>query len=228
MADTPVTPQVKPAAQAANPTTAPSPTPAPAGLDPELQKLIKEVLDLKAKVDSKPAPAKAAPAKQADAIDWTKITEADIANLNINIPVIEQETPEYLTVHLKDQNYIPRWVHSMRERLGPCLASGYEYVTQDMLDTNYPHPLLFDANAHYSHGDVVCLRILKERYFGAIRRNYLKTMAIHGRAVTRGKMAEMVQDDEHLGEAFAKQSIEVYTPDNMKGTEYSKDMFGAI
>ena len=195
----------------------------------QIKKMFQDVMDLKAKVAAKEkVEAASVSEKQPKQIDWTKVTEDDIANLNINIPVIEQETPEYLTVHLKDKNYVARWVHIMRERLGPALASGYEYVTQDMLDMNYPHPLLFDANGQYSHGDVVCLRILKERYYGAIRRNYLKTMAIHGRGVNKAKLEQFVQDDNHLGEAFQKQSIGIYTPDDMKGTEYTKDMFGAI
>ena len=211
-----------------SPVPTPASTPSAADMD-QIKKMYAEVMDLKAKVAAKDAaPAVSAPEKQPKKIDWTKITESDINSLDINIPVIEQETPEYLTVHLKDKNYVPRWVHIMRERLGPALASGYEYVTQEMLDTNYPHPLLFDANAHYSHGDVVCLRISKERYFGALKRNYLKTMAIHGRGINQAKINQFVQDDNHLGEAFEKQSIGVYTPDDMKGTEYSKDMFGAI
>jgi hypothetical protein len=164
----------------------------------------------------------------ADTIDWTKISEKDIFDLSIPIPVVEQEIPEYLHVHLKDQNNIPRWIHTLRERLGPCLSSGYSYVKAEDIDERFPHPLGFDANGNYSYGDVVCLKISKARYFGAIKKNYLKTMAIHGRAKSREKLMETVQDDEHLGEAFKDQSIGVYTPEDMKGRSFNKDMFSAV
>jgi hypothetical protein len=213
-----------------NPTALP---PAPQGQNDTLDQikaLYREVTELKAKQTAaeQPTAAAAGPVSAPKPIDWTKITEADIANLNIPIPVIEQETPEYLTVHLKDKNYVPRWVHILRERLGPALASGFSYVAQEDLDMNYPHPLLFDANAHYSHGDVVCLKILKERYFGAIRRNYLKTMAIHGRAKTREQLSNSLRDDPLLQEQFQTGSMELYTPEDMKGTTYTNDMFKAV
>lgn len=201
---------------------------------PTIEELAADVFRLSQVIKQKEeAAAKAAVAAAPKEIDWTKLTEADVFNMDIPIPIIEQETPEYLTVHLKDQNYVPRWIHVMRERLGPCLSSGYSYITPEDLDMRFPHPLQFDANNHYSFGDVVCLKILKSLYWGLLRRNYAKTMMIHGRATSRQKLRESIQDDERLGEALDKNALQMYTPDEdenkpLKGKTFSKDMFSAV
>jgi hypothetical protein len=209
-----------------------NPTPTPAASQPDISQLIKDILELKAKqaktdkvIEASAQPTEAKPKAE---IDWTKITEADIANLDIPIPVIEQETPEYLTVHLLDMNFTARWIHILPERLGPCLSSGYNYVTESDLDKRYTHPLSFDVNGHLSHGDVVCLKIHKAKYLGQLKRNYMKTMAIHGRAKSREKLVESIKDDEQLGEALESNSLSMYTPEDMKGKTYTRDIFSAV
>ena len=194
----------------------------------QIKQLLQDVSELKTKVAEKQAKPGAAAASEVKAvkIDWSKITEADIANLDIPIPVIEQETPEYLSVHLKDQTYVPRWIHKLPERLGVCLATGYSYVEEADLDLNYPHPLLFDESGHYSHGDVVCLKILKERYYGAIKRNYLKTMAIHGKAKVRAEVMHSIENEApQIADAIHRGAMTLYEPGDMKGTEIPKEIF---
>lgn len=207
-------------------------------LDPNIAKLLLDVMELKAKVDAKDKQGAASAAQSVPKeIDWTKITEKDIVNLDLNIPVIEQERPNYMDVHLTDKNYISRWINKMPERLGICLSSGYSYVTEADLDKNWDHPLQFDTNGHYAHGDVVCLRILKSRYFPAIKANYMKTMAIHGKgrlnnAIKTGKTTihldrkgEEIKTSENL-EPFDPRGLEVYYPGDeaTKGeVSYTKD-----
>lgn len=161
-------------------------------VSPEMLKLMQDVLDLKKKIETKDAEAAKKAAKSIPVIDWTKITEKDITDLSIDIPVIEQEVPSYMDVHLIDKNYIPRWVNIMPQRIGVCMAEGYSYIKKEHMDPNYPILLQFDTSGNYSCGDVVCLRILKSRYYPAIKANYMRTMSIHGKnklrkAVETGK-----------------------------------------
>ena len=195
---------------------------------PDLAALLKDVLDLKKKVDAQDkVAAKVAAVNVPKEIDWTKIEEKDIINFDIPIPVYEQEMPEYLNVKLLDRNYIPRWVHKLPERLGMCIAQGYQFIKKEDLDPSYKHPLDFDGSGNYSHGDVVCLRVLKERYYGAIKRNYLKTMAIHGKGMVQSRINESVANTPHLADAIHKGAMTVYEPGDMEGVEFTKDMVGS-
>ena len=193
--------QLKTAQQQA--TVAPKPVSA-AAPTPDLQKLMQEVLDLKKAVEAKDKQrAQAIANAKPPEIDWSKIEEKDIIDLSIDIPVIEQEIPSYLDVKLLDKNYISRWINTVPQRLGVCLAEGYSYVTKEDMDPRYPIFLAFDTSGHYSCGDVVALKILKSRYYPAIKANYMKTMAIHGKArlnqaVARGKSS--VQLDKNGNE----------------------------
>lgn len=199
-------------------------TPAPS---PDLAALLKDVLALKQKVAAQDkAAAQTAAAVIPKEIDWTKIDEKDIINFDIPIPVFEQEMPEYLNVKLIDRNYIPRWVHKLPERLGMCIAQGYQFVKEDDLDKSYNHPLKFDESGNYSHGDVVCLKVLKSRYFGAIKKNYLKTMAIHGKGMVQSKIAESVANTPYLADAIHKGAMTVYEPGDMEGVEFTPEMVG--
>jgi hypothetical protein len=138
MSDSPVkTPEVKPGPVA-------SPVPSMEELAKQLaglQKLVNEKASktevvTKAEIASPPEPE----------IDWTKVEEKDIFDLTIPIPAIEQEVPDYLNMHVKDKMYVTRWIHLLRERLGPCLAAGYSYVTKDELDDRYPLSLEPDSS----------------------------------------------------------------------------------
>lgn len=213
---------------------------APVTMD-DLAKVLKEIGELKkAKAEGDIAKAQAISAATPPPIDWTKITEKDIIDMSLDIPVIEQDTPEYMNVHLLDKNYIPRWIHTMSQRLGVCLASGYSYVTKEDFDPKYPIFLNFDTNNHYSSGDVVCLKILKSRYYPAIKANYLKTMAIHGKnklhtAVARGdsgarqldRTGNELKTNERVPEVIDPTRIHVYDPGDepVPGEhEYTREM----
>lgn len=143
--------------------------------DKELLSLLAKVNELEKKVASKSE----APKIQIDApIDWSKVTEQQVADLNFPIPVIEHEIPEYMTVYLKDQNYIAKWSHISQRRLGMLLAEGYERVKEEDWDENYPHILAFNAEGYLVYDDVIALKIYKGRYFGKVRRETLKAMQL--------------------------------------------------
>ena len=131
-----------------------------------MEALAKQLLDLKKQVDEKASKAEVAKAVapvevKKEELDWSKIEESDIFDLSVSIPAIEQEVPDYLNMHVLDKMYVTRWVHTLRERLGPCLASGYSYVTKDELDPRYPLSLEVNVEGHFTFGDVVCLKVLK-------------------------------------------------------------------
>jgi hypothetical protein len=190
----------------------PTPTPAPV---PNMETLAKQLLDLQAKVNEKASKAEVvtkaetAPPKPKE-IDWTQIEEKDIFDLSIPIPAIEQEVPDYLNMHVQDKMYVTRWVHTLRERLGPCLASGYSYVSKPELDPRYPLSLEPNAEGHFTFGDVVLLKILKSRYFAAIRRNHEKSMSIHGARQVKGKISNETSNNPKLESAIRRGAISFY------------------
>ena len=187
---------------------------------------LKEELETAKKVQA--AVKATAPAKKE--IDWSTIAEKDIINMSVDIPVIDQEVPAYMDVHLLDKSYVARWVNKMPERLGVCLASGYSYVTKEDMDPLFPIVLNFDTEHHYSCGDVVCLRIPKSRYYPAIRANHIKTMAIHGKNQVLRETGRALNKagEEQLLDQIHKGGMTVYEPSNMDGTEISKELFAGI
>jgi hypothetical protein len=191
----------------------PTPTPATAPLN--MADMAKQLLELQAKVNEKASKAEVAKAvapveAKKQEIDWTKIEEKDIFDLSIPIPAIEQEVPDYLNMHVQDKMYVTRWVHTLRERLGPCLASGYSFVSKAELDPRYPLSLEPNAEGHFTFGDVVLLKILKSRYFSAIRRNHEKSMSIHGARQVRGKISNETSNNPKLESAIRRGAISFY------------------
>lgn len=163
-----------------------------------IEELAKQILDMRAQLDAKDKASTSKPQTQAETkpaeIDWANIKESDVFDLSIPIPAIEHQMPDYLDVHLKDPMYVARWVHKLPERLGPALQAGYNYITKEDLDDRFPIPLTFDTEGHYAHADVVALKILKSRYYPALRRNHEKTMAIHGRGLVKGKINKEIEN----------------------------------
>lgn len=204
----------------------------------QLLKLLEDVAELqRIKASGDTRAAHAAATKKPD-IDWTKITEKDITNLDLDIPVIEQEKPSYMDIHLHDKMYVARWIHRMPARLGVCLSEGYSHIKKEDWDERYPRALQFDESGNYSHGDVIALKILKSRYYPALKANYVKTMAIHGkttlaRAVASGKSSVQLNrnGEEIVGglepEFIDPRRIQAYDPGDTptKGEkEFTRDM----
>lgn len=154
----------------------------------DIQALQKQVLEK----ERREAAAKSPTPDPVKEIDWSKIQEKDIFDLSIPIPVVTQDLPQYMTVHLKDSSQVARWTHKFGPNIGPRLASGYRFMTKEDWDTRFPLPLSFDAEGHYSCGDVVALVVPKSIYYPALRRNYQKTALVHGKTKVREELRKMM------------------------------------
>jgi hypothetical protein len=199
--------------------TVPLPSaPVPVGQAPipaSMADLAKQLLDLQKQVNEKATKAEVVtkamvtpPVKPE--IDWANMDENSVFDMSIPIPAIEQEVPDYLNMHVQDKMYVTRWIHKLRERLGPCLAAGYTYVTKPEIDNRYPISLEPDSEGHYTFGDVVLLKILKSRYFPALRRNHEKSMSIHGARQVKGKIGSETSNNPKLESAIRRGAISFY------------------
>ena len=126
-------------------------------------------------------------------LDFTKLTEQDVYNLNIPIEIIEHQVPDYTKIVLKDQTYHPHWVQAHPARLGPMKAAGFTYVTKEDLAEELEMALEPDENGHFRFIDLIAMKCSKEKYFGALRKNYIRSVA-----QTNPKMVHMM----------AKQTVE--------------------
>ena len=194
-----------------SPEAIPAPVTTAAPNAQQLLELLATVAELKAKIEAQPKPI--APPDFAAEIDWSKVSERDVANLNFYIPVVEHEMPDYMTIRLKDNNYIARWVHMLPAQLGMMLAAGYQYITTEDWDPNYPQVLQFNSEGHLTYSDVVGLKVHKSRYFGALRRQHQKSTQIgnvSGLAKVKGQVNQMIQNQRGMASAINRGALSFY------------------
>lgn len=137
-------------------------------LESQIKQLVAGMNGVKiGKIPEKPAP-----------IDFSKLTEDAVYDLEIPIEAVEHELPDWLTIDLKDKNYTARWIHKTPRRLGPMLAQGWTYVEPEDLDPKSPltKKLTTDVNGHFSYDDVVACKLTKAKYFGQLRRNHERAL----------------------------------------------------
>lgn len=151
-------PSIPTPAQAPAPKTAPLSSITTADLEKYLNKALAE---------RKRAEAEAAKPKEPD---WKNITETDAYNPAVFIPVIEHDIPDYMNIKLKDTEYEPVWASKDQRRLGQLLAEGYEFITPEMMASEFKVPLLFNSDKHYEYQDVIAMRVHKRILFGKRRR----------------------------------------------------------
>jgi hypothetical protein len=185
--------------------------PAPAvGVSAEqVMELLKTVARLEAKVEPKSTKTLV----DATEIDWSKVTEAQVGDLNFPIPVYEHEIPEYLNVSLVSNEYVSKWVHTSTRRLGSKLAEGYTYVTKEDWDLSKPSILPFNSEGHMVYEDVVALKIHKSRYFGMLRREVLKSTQIRGVAgynKVKGMVNQSIQNTPGMESAINRGAMAFY------------------
>jgi len=150
--------------------------------------------------------------------DYKALSEKDILNPDIYIPVIEHDIPDYMNVKLKDDEYIPIWVNRDQRQLGAKLAEGFELLRKEHLPEGYISPLKFDSEGNYVYQDVICCRVHKRIRFARIRRffdmskNQLKPAQAQENA--KGKLMEQViLGDPALDAAFASGAYKFYHTD---------------
>ena len=177
----------------------------------QVLELLKDVAALKAKVEAKEPKREAA--KPQEPIDWTKINETHVADLNFPIPVYEHELPDYMTVYLSDNNYVAKWVHRSAAHLGTMLASGYEYITASDWDPTKPRVLAFNPDGHLIYDDVIALKVHKSRYFGKLRREQLKSTQIRGISgynKVKGMVGNAIANIPGMASAMEKGAMSFY------------------
>lgn len=137
-------------------------------LESQIKQLVAGMNGVKiGKIPEKPAP-----------VDFSKLTEDAVYDLEIPIEAVEHELPDWLTIDLKDKNYTARWIHKTPRRLGPMLAQGWTYIEPEDLDPKSPLTtrLATDVNGHFSYDDVVACKLTKAKYFGQLRRNHERAL----------------------------------------------------
>ena len=128
----------------------------------ELEKVIEGIL--------KKNRAAAVAAAQPQEPDWSKITEADSYNMQMYIPVIDHDLPDYMNMKLKDPEFECVWASTDNRRIGQLLAEGYEYLKPEHIHPDFKIPLPFNSEGHYMYVDVVCMRVHKRILYGKRRR----------------------------------------------------------
>jgi hypothetical protein len=116
------------------------------------------------------------PEPKSEGIDWTKVSQKDIADMSIPIEARPFSTEDSLTIDLKDKNYEPRWVNKNPIILGKALASGFTYVTEEDLARPLDVAILEDVNGRYLNLDVIAMKCPKITYFGALRACFLRAV----------------------------------------------------
>jgi hypothetical protein len=112
--------------------------------------------------------------------DFSKLTEESAYDYNIPIEAISFDLPSYMDFNhlLKDQNFIGRWINANPARLGPMKAAGFIPVTKDDLVDELPLAITLDMNGYYKFIDVIAMRIHKEKYFAALRKNHKQSIML--------------------------------------------------
>lgn len=147
-------------------------------------------------------------------VDFSNIREKDIFNLDIPIVAIEHAMPEHLTVDLQDPNFVARWVHTSAQRLGTMKSNGWDYVVCQDLAHELAIEVQPDVSGHFVFNDVVLMKIPKKKYFGQLKANHLRAMAMTGSAALHEKMKKAVEseiptiDQKEFSKDFAKYNRE--------------------
>lgn len=152
-------------------------------------------------------------------VDYSKLKESDVFDLNVPIEAIVHDLPDSTLINLRDPAYIGRWVNINPMNMGKRKAAGFTFVTkEDLSDGTLMMDLEEDENGHYRYNDVVAMKIQKERYFGALRANHLRAIAVVnrkkaqevGKRVAQAELEKGVDPDTNLsyGRDYKKYAAE--------------------
>jgi hypothetical protein len=154
------------------------------------------------------------------ASEFGNLKESDIYDFNVPIKAIDHQLPDFLDIKLKDPNMVARWINLDPRRMGQAIAEGWSYIGKDDLAQPLKVQVNNSADGHYVYADVVAMKLTKEKVYGRIRGNFLKslsltksTLAIHEQMKNLIK-AELSSGPE--GDTFQKYSqtgaMGVYSP----------------
>lgn len=98
--------------------------------------------------------------------DWSKVTEKDLLNPAVFIPIVEHDIPDYMRIVLKDGEYEAVWANKDQRRIGQLKAEGYELLRREHIHPDFHLPLNFDSGGDYVYADVIALRVHKRILYG--------------------------------------------------------------
>lgn len=127
--------------------------------------------------------------------DWSKVTEADITNPAVFIPVIDHDIPDYMDVKLKDEAYIAVWANKDQRRVGQLIAEGYELLKKEHIHPDFKLPLKFESDGSYTYLDVICFRVHKRIVYGK-RRQALEASQKQLRNTNRPPKTRFNEDEQ--------------------------------
>lgn len=151
-------------------------------------------------------------------IDYTHLSEEDIYNMDIPMEARPFSSEDSLRVELLDSGLVPRWVNKDPRRLGSMIAKGFQYVTEKDLAKRLEVEVAADAEGHFSLGDVILMKITKERYFPAMRAAHIRalnsvgTKQIHRSAVNNANEYMNKEVGGAYKEEAEQQKVAFYTP----------------
>jgi hypothetical protein len=151
-------------------------------------------------------------------LDFSKITEDDIYNLEIPMEAKPFSTEDSLIVELKDPAYVARWVNKDGRRLGAMISKGFIYVTAEDLAQRLKTEVVADAEDHYIINDVVLMKISKDIYFPALRAAHLRAVnTVNPKLAMRAARMHATEflskdTDGAFNIEQAQNKIDIYTP----------------
>jgi len=151
-------------------------------------------------------------------LDFSKLTEDDIYNLEIPMEARPFSTEDSLEVKLKDTMYEARWVNKDPRRLGAMISKGFLYVTAEDLAERLKTEVTADAEDHFIINDVVLMKISKEVYYPAMRAAHLRAVnTVNPKLAMRAAKMHATEyltkdtNGDFAAEA-AQNKVEIYTP----------------
>ena len=151
-------------------------------------------------------------------IDWTKIAEKDIFELDMPVELVDHTMPDYMNVVAKDSSMALRWVHKMPRRLGPVKAMGFQFAHKEDIEGELNVAIEENADGRLQSDDVILMMIPKRIYFGMLRKNHEKALSM-----VNPKQKHKIEKDRVMNDIrnvnpgdfdryAAKKQLEVYIP----------------
>ena len=151
-------------------------------------------------------------------IDYAHMTEDDVYNLDVPMEARPFSSEDSLRVTLRDSGLIARWVNKDARRLGAMIAKGFQYVTEKDLAKKLEVEVSADSEGHFSLGDVILMKITKDRYLPALRAAHLRAVnsvgakGAHRSAVNNANEYMAKETGGAFKEEAEAQKVAFYTP----------------
>jgi hypothetical protein len=105
-----------------------------------------------------------------------ELTEEDAYDFEVPIHAGAAHNPNILKVVLKDKNYVCRWGNTNTIRMTMLRAQGFVPITLSEVENTDTLEMFEDAQNHLVYADLIAMKIPKNIYYAALRRNHQKSM----------------------------------------------------